>query len=244
VNQAGFSILVALPVAAASTGILSLLLNRFVFAPFARRGTGLFGLIIVTVSVGFVITHGLQAVFGLQFMSYTGVEPGSSVHVLGMVFTELQLIISGIAVAAMLTMHVLLQYTRLGMAMRATATNPSLARNAGVPTARVVDTTFLLSGSLCGACGVMLVLGIQSFDFEIGSNFLYLIVASAVLGGIGQPYGAMLGALTLGLAGSIVASFTSSGYNEITAFTILILVLLLRPQGIVAEIATTKGVVA
>lgn len=239
----GVNIWAALLVAGGCTAIISMLLNRLIFAPFARRGTGLFGMIIVTVSVQLMIEYGLQSAFGVNFMSFPNIDQGQTIHVLGMVFTQLQLIIVGIAALGMIAVHVILQYTRLGTAMRATATNPRLARNAGVPTKRIIDATWLLSGALCGISGVTLVLGLQSFDFTIGQKFLITIVASAVLGGIGQPYGAMLGALTVALAGSIVANFTSSGYDEVTAFAILIAVLLVRPQGILSEIAVTKEVV-
>lgn len=239
----GMNIWFALVLAGASTAVISMFLNRLIFAPFARRGAGLFGMIIVTVSVQLMIEYGLQAAFGVNFMSFPGIDPGQSIHILGMVFTQLQLVVVGIAAVAMFVVHIVLQYTRLGTAMRATATNPSLARNSGVPTKRVIDATWLLSGALCGISGVTLVLGIQSFDFTIGQKFLITIIASAVLGGIGQPYGAVLGALTVALAGSIVANYTTSAYNEVTAFAILIVVLLVRPQGILSEVATAKEVV-
>lgn len=239
----GLNVWAALSVAAAGTAVISVLLNRLIIAPFARRGTGPFGMIIVTISVQLMIEFGLQSAFGVNFMSIPGMGPGQTVRVFGMVFTELQLIIVGIALLGMIAVHVILQYTRLGTAMRATATNPALARNAGVPTKRIIDATWLLSGALCGIAGVTLVLTTQSFDFTIGQEFLITIIAAAVLGGIGHPYGAMLGALTVALAGSIVANFTSSAYNEVTAFGILFAVLLVRPQGILSEIATTKEVV-
>jgi branched-chain amino acid transport system permease protein/neutral amino acid transport system permease protein len=239
----GVNIWLALCVAGAIAAVLSVLLNRLIFTPFARRGTGLFGMIIVTVSVQLIIEYGLQSAFGTDFMSFPGINQGETIYVLGMIFTQLQLIIVGVALLGMFTVYVILQYTRLGTAMRATATNPGLARNAGVPTKRIIDATWLLSGALCGISGVTLVLSVQSFDFTIGQRFLITIVAAAVLGGIGQPYGAMLGALTVALAGSIVANFSNSAYNEVTAFAILIAVLLIRPQGILSEIATAKEVV-
>jgi branched-subunit amino acid ABC-type transport system permease component len=239
----GVNIWLALCVAGVITAIVSMMLNRLIFAPFGRRGTGLFGMIIVTLSVQLMIEYGLQSAFGTDFMSFPGIDQGQTIYVLGMVFTQLQLIIVGIALLAMIAVHLILQHTRLGTAMRATATNPGLARNAGVPTKRIIDATWLLSGALCGISGVTLVLGIRSFDFTIGQRFLIIIIASAVLGGIGQPYGAMLGALVVALAGSIVANYTSSAYNEVTAFGILIVVLLIRPQGILSEIAIAKEVV-
>lgn len=243
-THVGLNIWVSLALAALCTAVLSVLLSRGVFMPFARRGTSLFGMAIVTVSVQLVIEYGLQAFFGSNFMSYQGVHPGRTVHILGMALTHIQLVVMAIAAGAVICVHLLLQYTRLGKAMRATATNPALARNVGVPTARVMDITWFLSGALCGISGVTLVLSVQSFDFTIGQTFLITVVAAAVLGGVGQPYGAVLGAIVVGVAGSVVANFTSSIYDEVTAFAILVLVLLTRPQGILSEIATQKEVVA
>lgn len=243
-TQVGINIWLALVLSSICTAVLSVLLSRAIFMPFARRGASLFGMAIVTVSVQLIIEYGLQAFFGTNFMSYAGVHPGSTVHFLGMEFSHVQLVVMAIAVVAFIGVHVLLQYTKLGKAMRATATNPALARNAGVPTARIMDITWLLSGALCGVGGVTLVLSVQSFDFTVGQTFLITVVAAAVLGGIGQPYGAVIGAVIVALAGSIVANFTSSIYDEVTAFTILVLVLLIRPQGIFSEIATQKEVVA
>lgn len=234
---------VSLVLAAIAASLFSLLLNRIVYTPFARRGSSVFRMVIVTISVGLIIDYGLQAAFGVQFMSFKGVQPGASYHVAGMVFTQIELIIVGIAVASMVAVHALLRFSKLGKAMRATATNPALARNSGIPTDRVIDITWLLSGALCGVSGVTLVLSIQSFDFTVGQNFLLIIAAAAVLGGVGQPYGAMLGALIVGVTGSVVANFTSSAYNQVTAFAILILVLLVRPQGILSEVAVQKEVV-
>jgi branched-chain amino acid transport system permease protein/neutral amino acid transport system permease protein len=77
-----------------------------------------------------------------------------------------------------------------------------------------------------------------------GAGFLVPIIAAAVLGGIGQPYGAMLGALTIGLAGEVAAALISPSYKDVVAFVILIVVLLVRPQGILSEIAAAKEVAA
>jgi branched-chain amino acid transport system permease protein/neutral amino acid transport system permease protein len=161
-----------------------------------------------------------------------------------MVFTASQLAIMGIAVAAMLAVHLVSTRTRLGRAMRATATNPGLARSCGVATDQVIDMAWLMSGALCGIAGVVLVLNTATFNEVTGSNFLVPIIAAAVLGGIGQPYGAMLGALTIGVAGEVAASVINPSYKDVVAFAILIVVLLVRPQGILSEVAQAKEVAA
>ena len=243
VTNAGLSVWLALVAGAAFGSAFSVLLNRFIYTPFVRHGTRLFGMIIVSIAVSLILQNALLAIFGANFFSLQMPRP-SSVHIAGMVFTTVQLAIIGIAVAAMLLIHLLLRYTKLGKAMRATATDPELARNCGIATDRVIDLTWALSGALCGLAGVVLVMNVTAFTDTTGSQFLIPIVAVAVLGGIGQPYGAMLGALVIGITSEVAAAVFSPQYKDVVAFVILVIVLLARPQGILSEVATRKEVAA
>jgi branched-subunit amino acid ABC-type transport system permease component len=223
--------------------VFSVLLNRFLYAPFIRRGARLFTMIIITISVSLILQNGLLAIFGSNFFS-AHISAGATVRVLGMVFTTSQLILVAIAAVALVALHGLLRYTRLGKAMRATASDPGLARNCGVQTRRVIDGAWLLSGLLCGLAGVALVTELGSFDTTTGSAFLVPMIAAAVLGGVGHPYGAMLGALVIGMASELAATYWDPTYKDVVAFGVLIVVLLLRPQGIFAEVASQKEVAA
>jgi branched-subunit amino acid ABC-type transport system permease component len=243
VTQAGGNLVEALLAGAATGAIASYLLNRVVYAPFIRRGTRLFGMIIVTISMSLVIQNGLQSIFKATFFSLALPRP-SSYTFAGMIFTSQQLIIIVLAVAAMLLVHALLSWTKLGRAMRATAADPELARSCGIATDRVIDVAWLLSGTLCGVAGVALALNVTSFTSTTGGLFLIPIIAAAVLGGVGQPYGAMIGAVVIGIISELSAAVISPGYKEVIAFLILIVVLLIRPQGIFSEVATQKEVVA
>ncbi len=243
VNRLGVNIWICLVVAALFGGVFSMLLNRLVYFQFVRRGTRLFGMIIVTIAMSLIVQNILLAIFRPTFFSYQ-VSAGASHNVAGMIFTDSQLAIIGVAVAAMLGVHLLSTRTRLGKAMRATATNPGLARSCGVATDRVIDVAWLLSGALCGIAGVVLVLNTATFTEVTGANFLVPVIAAAILGGIGQPYGAMLGAVTIGLASEVAASIINPSYKDVVAFAILIVVLLFRPQGILSEVATAKEVAA
>jgi branched-subunit amino acid ABC-type transport system permease component len=243
VTSAGLSVWLALVVGAAFGSIFSVLLNRFVYTPFVRRGTRLFGMIIVTIAVSLIVQNSLLAIFGANFFSLQMPRP-APVHIAGMVFTTAQLAIIGIAVAAMLAIHLMLRYTKLGKAMRATATDPELARNCGIATDRVIDLAWAISGALCGLAGVILVINVTSFTDTTGAQFLIPIVAVAVLGGIGQPYGAMLAALVIGIASELAAAIFSPEYKDVVAFVILVVVLIARPQGILSEVATGKEVAA
>lgn len=243
VTQAGFGFWVAMLAGGAFGGVFSVLLNRLVYAPFIRRGTKLFGMIIVSIAVSLVLSNTMQAIWGANFYSLA-IPAGKAISLGPFVFTAVQIVIVAIAVAAMLGVHLLLRHTGLGRAMRATATNATLARNCGIRTDLVIDMVWLLSGILCGIGGVALVANITSFDFGTGGQFIILILTAAVLGGVGQPYGAMIGALVIGVASEVSAAIISPDYKELIAFVILVVVLLIRPQGILSEIAAQKEVVA
>jgi branched-subunit amino acid ABC-type transport system permease component len=231
VSSAGLSVWLALVAGAAFGSVFSVLLNRCIYTPFVRHGTRLFGMIIVTIAVSLIVQNALLAIFGASFFSLRMARP-SPVHIAGMVFTTVQLAIIGIAVAAMLLIHLLLRYTKLGKAMRATATDPELARNCGIATDQVIDLTWALSGALCGLAGVILVMNVTAFTDTTGAQFLIPIVAVAVLGGIGQPYGAMVGGLVVGVGTQLAAAYTSPAYQDVYAFGLLILMLLIRPRGL------------
>lgn len=243
VTRVGGGLAGALIAGAGAGAIGSWGLNRFVYTPFVRRGTRLFGMIIVTISVSLILQNGLQAAFKATFFSLVLPRP-SSYTFAGMIFTSQQLVIIALAVAAMVLVHALLSWTKLGRAMRATAADPELARSCGIATDRVIDVAWLLSGALCGTAGVTLALNISSFTSTTGGLFLIPLIAAAVLGGVGSPYGAMVGAVVIGLSSELSASVISPDYKEVIAFSILIVVLLIRPQGIFAEVATQKEVVA
>ncbi len=243
VTRAGLSVWLALVTGAAFGSVFSVLLNRCIYTPFVRRGTRLFGMIIVTIAVSLMVQNGLLAIFGANFFSLKMSRP-APVHIAGMVFTTVQLAIIAIAVVAMLLIHLLLRYTKLGKAMRATAADPDLARNCGIATDRVIDLAWAISGALCGLAGVILVMNVTAFTDTTGAQFLIPIVAVAVLGGIGQPYGAMLGALVIGITSEVAAAIFNPEYKDVVAFVILVIVLLARPQGILSEVATRKEVAA
>jgi branched-chain amino acid transport system permease protein/neutral amino acid transport system permease protein len=169
---------------------------------------------------------------------------GHSYHLGSIVLTASQLGIMAISVVAMLGVYALLNFTKLGKAMRATASDPVLARSCGIATDRVIDIAWLVSGALCGIAGVALAMNVTSFTSTTGGTFLIAIVAAAVLGGVGQPYGAMLGALTIGVTSEVAAGVIAPSYKQVVAFVVLVLVLLVRPQGILSEVADQKEVAA
>jgi len=233
-NKAGISIWIGMVAGALFGAVFSFLLNRFIYAPFMRKGTANLGMVIVSLAVSLMIANLLLPIVGYYSVSYQE-DAGRLIRIGSIVLTRDQIIVIGIAVVLMLGIHALLTYTRLGKAMRATAANPTLARNCGIPTQRVIDSVWLITGALCGLAGVVAALNADSFAIANGSAFLITILAAAVLGGAGQPYGAMIGAVLIGLITELSAAAWSPEYKEVVAFAILVLVMVLRPQGLLAK---------
>ena len=233
-NKAGISIWIGMVAGALFGAVFSFLLNRVVYAPFMRKGTANLGMVIVSLAVSLMISNLLLPIVGYYSVSYQE-DAGKLIRLGSIVLTRDQIIVMGIAVVLMLGIHALLTYTRLGKAMRATAANPTLARNCGIPTQRVIDSVWLITGALCGLAGVVAALNADSFAIANGSAFLITILAAAVLGGAGQPYGAMIGAVLIGLITELSAAAWSPEYKEVVAFGILVLVMVLRPQGLLAK---------
>lgn len=238
-NAAGLNIWFSLVIGSLAASLLSFLLNRGIYTPFKRRARSMFTMIMVTLGVGIIIQYGIEAIWGADNFSYS-MAVGRPVHVAGMLFTTTQLAVIAIAAVAAAGMHILLRYTRLGKAMRAVAVNERLARNCGIPVRAVIDSTWLLSGALCGVAGVVLVMDVQVLNSGSGADFLILIVAATVLGGIGSAYGAMVGALIIGVVAELAAGFINPQFKDISAFIILAAVLLLRPTGVISSIASAK----
>jgi branched-chain amino acid transport system permease protein/neutral amino acid transport system permease protein len=241
VNQAGGGIAESLAAGAGFSALASMLLNRYVYRRFVRHGTKLFGMVVVTLAVGIIVQNILLAAYGATFFSYN-FSSGKQVHVLGMVFDTSQLMIIGLSVVTMALVQLLLTRTRLGKAMRATAANPGLAQASGIATDQVTDLAWLISGALCGLAGVVLVLNTSAFQSTTGNDFLVIIVAAAMLGGVGRPVGAMAASIVLGVVTEVAAVFISPSFKEVIAFGVLVVVLLFRPAGIFGQGSTVKEV--
>jgi branched-chain amino acid transport system permease protein len=137
-----------------------------------------------------------------------------------------------LGVTLMIGVHVLLQTSKLGKAMRAMADNKDLARVTGIPTDRVVQFTWILGGSLTGVAGYTWVLWRGTFGWFDGWLFLLLVFAAVILGGIGSIYGAMAGGLIIGLTHDLSTIFIPPALQKAAAFALMIVVLVVRPSGL------------
>jgi branched-chain amino acid transport system permease protein/neutral amino acid transport system permease protein len=231
VNVQGISVWVGLLAAVAAGSLASVVLNGVIYTPFQRRGATPTTMVIVSLGMTLIIEFGVAAVAGGVGVSYA-MGNGPTFRAGGLNLTGVQLIVMGLAVVVMAGVHVLLRYTKLGKAMRATAANRTLARNCGIRTGRVIMATWAVTGALCGLAGAVFAIDAGSFDASSTDLFLVLILAAVFLGGPGQAYGAMLGALVIGLATEVSAVFIPADYKYVIAFVALLIMLGVRPTGL------------
>jgi branched-chain amino acid transport system permease protein/neutral amino acid transport system permease protein len=231
INQLGVPVWLALLVAMIACSALSVALNLGVYAPFQRRGSSPITIVIVSLGMSLIIEFGVQAIVGGINVSYT-MSQGRTLEFGGFILTTVQLMIIAISVVVMAAAHALLRYTKLGKAMRATAANRPLARNCGIRTSRVITLTWALTGALCGLAGTVFAIDIESFGATSTDLFIVMILAAVFLGGPGHAYGAMLGALLIGLATEVSAAYITPDYKYAIAFIALLATLAVRPSGL------------
>ncbi|ACU53474.1 inner-membrane translocator [Acidimicrobium ferrooxidans DSM 10331] len=216
-----------------ASGLAAVAVDVAVLEPFVRRGTSGFFLLIVTFGLSLILLNLVQAIWGVGFDRYP-IAAGNPLHLGPFSLTAAQIGVVIVAAVVMVGVHLLLTRTRLGMAMRAMSDNAPLAAASGIDTRRTTRWTWFLSGALAGLGGITLALNTVEFQAFTGNTFLFVIFAAVILGGIGKIYGAMVGALVIGLAISLSTLVISAAYSLDVAFLVLVLTLLIRPQGIFA----------
>jgi branched-chain amino acid transport system permease protein/neutral amino acid transport system permease protein len=231
VNRHGTSIWISLFAGVFCGAVVSWCLNKFIYTPFQRRNLVPITVVIVSLGVDLVGTFGLQAIVGGSFVTFN-MSQGHEFHIVGMILSGVQLIIFAICAVVLISIHWLLKYTRMGKAMRATSANPNLARNSGVKTRYIISMTWIISGALCGLAGTVFAMNSGVFEATSAQLYIVLLLAAMFLGGPGEPYGAMLGALTIGLATEISAAYITADYKQVIAFVVLLGMLAFRPYGL------------
>jgi len=217
-------------VAIAVVGGLGVAVSRTFFEPITDRGA--LPLLITSIGVSFVLRNLLQGWVGVDARQLP-IPLLRRQEYFGLVeLTDLELGVVVAGVATMAAIHLLLQHTMLGKRMRATSGNRSLAEVAGIDTTNVVRQTWFVSAAAGALSGVLYAVLFSPFRPGVGFEYLIVVFAATLLGGIGRPYGAMLGAFAIGLAMNFGSTYLSANYTRAYAFLILVAVLLVKPEGI------------
>ncbi len=235
--QLGIAILGAVPVCV----IVSVLIERIAYR--RLRSAPRLAPLITAIGISILLQTLAMMVWGRNPLPFPQVLPGEPLTVGGALITPTQLLLLLLAALSMMGLALLIERTRMGRAMRAVAENPRVAALMGLDANRVIVFTFAIGAALAAVAGVMWAANYATAQFAMGFIPGLKAFSAAVLGGIGNIYGAMLGGILLGLIeslgagyiGDLTAGVLGSHYQDIFAFIVLILVLTLRPSGLMGE---------
>ena len=224
--------------AMAICGVIGVLIERFAYRP-VRHHPRLASLI-TAIGVSLLLEYGGQVVFGANPRFFPQMIRAEVYSVGGVQITNQNLLIIVVAVIVMFGLEFIVHRTRIGKAMRATSFNLSVAKLMGINTDYVIAFTFALGSALAAAGGVMVALAIPRIDPLMGLMTGLKAFVAAVLGGIGNIPGAMIGGVLIGLLETWLSATAYSTYRDAAAFAVLILILLFRPAGIMGSATVEK----
>jgi branched-chain amino acid transport system permease protein len=254
---------IVLPIAIPITAGIALLIDRLCYRPLRERGAKPVTLLIASIGVTLMIQGLIRLFFGVSNRSFFENEPKQIFRIVvplegarrPIVFTEPQMLLIAVTILAVVALHLFLTRSRLGKGMRAMADNPNLARVSGINTQQVIRATWIIAGGLACLAGTMLALDV-TLKPDLAFNIVLPIFAAAIVGGLGQAYGAIAGGFLVGFAETLAVfnwttvlrpfagllpagwklpndlSLVPTDYKLTVAFVILVVVLLYRPTGI------------
>ncbi len=221
--------------------LLGYAMERIAYRPL--RGAPRLAPLITAIGVSIVLQHMAMMIWSRNPLAFPQIIKSELYHVGGATISNVQIAILVISVAMMAGLAFMVYHTRLGTAMRATAQNPAVAGLMGVDPNRIIAFTFIVGAGLAAVAGVMVASYYGIAHYTMGSQLGLKAFCAAVLGGIGNLPGAMLGGVLLGLVEALGAGYIGdltnnvfgSNYQDVFAFIVLILVLVFRPSGILGE---------
>lgn len=225
------NVILAAASAAVIGGLVGVATNVFFIERFSTKPALV--TLIASLGLSLILQNILVMIFGAATKSYK-IDQGAPHHYGPFVFTRAELLVMLSAVVVAIGLYGLLQWTKFGRALRAVAENRDLARASGVPATRVITLTWMLAGVIAGFAGFVLAENVGAFSPSFGNGFLLITITATVAGGLGRPYGTLIGALLVGLALELAGSYTNSSYELAIAFAILVALMLWRPNGLLA----------
>lgn len=216
------------------SGAFGFALDAGLWAPLRRKGVGLVPMMIVSIGLSLALRYLYQYLYGGSTRQLPGAD-GKDLKFGAISLSPLDLLSMGISIVAVLGVAFFLLRTRLGKATRAVSDNPSLAAASGIDVDRVIRIVWVIGGALAGLSGILFAFYRPGVSWDMGFQILLLIFAAVTLGGLGTAFGAVIGSLIVGFFIEISTLWIPSDMKYVGALVILILVLLVRPQGILGR---------
>ncbi len=229
----GWTLILALLCAAVLNAVLALAIDRAVFRRLRAKNASRISLIMASFGVSLMLRHVIVVFAGQDPHFYTfAIQP--ALRFWGIRIAMNELIVVVVTLILVLSLHLFLTRTRLGKSMRAVAENPSLARVNGIDVDRVIRASWIIGTVMATVAGVTLGLTVQLHP-GMGFELLLPMFAALIVGGMTSVYGALLGALLIGIAEGLTVEYVGAEYRQAAAFVLIILVLMFRPHGIAGE---------
>ena len=238
----GWPLWLAFLAAIAVTGMLGYLLERFALSPLrGKKGVSHLAPLISTIGVSILLENLSHHFFGAGNRPFRTPFAEISFEIGSITIYLVQLVIFAISVVLMVGLSYWLSKTKAGKALRATAENLDTASILGVNTKRIIILTVVIASAMGGIAGILVGMAFNSVSPQMGLAIGLKGLAIIILGGMGSVKGAMAGGLILGLSETILVAYGDSGYRDAIAFIMIIVILLLRPQGIFGQKAVGEG---
>lgn len=230
----GMHLIWAALLAILATAIVSGLFDLAIFRPLRRRGVGLISQLVITIGLSLMLRFGIQYVFGGGRKSYAqyGVQAGDQYGPI--VLAPKTIVTFVLSVVVLLAIGLFLQRTQMGRAMRAVSDNRDLAESSGIDVQRVILIVWAVGGALAALGGILWALN-EALNYLVGFRLLLPIFAGMILGGIGTAYGALVGSLVIGVFIQMSTLVIPSELKTAAALAVLVVVLVVRPQGIMGR---------
>ena len=212
-------------------GAVGAVLERGLWRPLRGRKVGLLQMLVISIGVGLAIRHVLLIFFGGRSRPYIEFNIQERLRLGPVAITPRDLIIIGLSIFLLVVVATMLQRTRMGKAMRAVADNPELAEASGIHVQGVIMVVWVMGAALAATGGIFLG-SIETVNWLMGFQLLLLMFAGVILGGLGTAYGALVGSMVVGLVVEISTVWVTAELKTVWGLAVLILVLLVRPQGI------------
>ncbi len=220
-------------------GVIGVVLERTAYRPL--RESPRLSAVVSALGASIFLQNSIMLIYGARFQVYPeDVLPGWAVSVFGLRIPFMRLAVVAIAVVMMAALWLFVQKTRTGTAVRAAAIDQGAARLMGIDVNRVISLVFLIGPALGGAAGLLVGLYYGQVNFTMGWIYGMKAFTAAILGGIGNIPGAMVGGLLLGIIEALGAAYISIAWKDAIAFAVLIIILVVRPTGLLGERVAEK----
>lgn len=235
----GIAVLVVFVMVSLFVALVGWLLERAAYRPL-RKASRL-SAVVSALGASIFFENAIMLVYGARVYVYPDyLRPDWTINLFGITVPGVRLIIIAVSVILMLLLWAFIQRTRMGAAIRAVALDQGAARLMGINVDRVISMVFLIGPGLGGAAGLMVGIYYGQIDFTMGWVYGLKAFTAAILGGIGNIPGAMLGGFLLGVTEALAAGYIAMAWKDAVAFLVLILILIIRPTGILGERTADK----